>query len=60
MGDSTVISIPANLGSKAKSQASYTIPVVLGIGYLIYNKKTRKVGLLAAGAVAFLLTQVGR
>lgn len=54
--------MPTDLAPRAKSQLfnPYVLAPALGIGYLIYNKKTRKFGLGVGAALAFMLWQYSR
>jgi hypothetical protein len=62
MGDQTTTSMPTDLALKSKSQLfnPYVMGTTLGIGYLIYNKKTRKLGIGIGAGLAFMLWQYAR
>jgi hypothetical protein len=62
MGDQTTTSMPTDLALKSKSQLfnPYVMGTALGLGYLIYNKKTRKFGLGVGAALAFMMWQYSK
>ena len=54
--------MPTNLASKSKSQLfnPYVMGTAIGVGYLIYNKKTRKIGYGITAALGFMLWQYSK
>jgi hypothetical protein len=63
MGDTTQFT-PVTSTIPSKSQSVFLRPQILlpalGVGYLIYNKKTRMIGLTIVGGFLYMLSQIGK
>ena len=63
MGDTTQFTgVTSTIPSK--NQSVFLRPQILlpalGVGYLIYNKKTRMIGLTIVGGFLYMLSQIGK
>jgi hypothetical protein len=63
MSDTTQFTgVTSTVASKNQSvllRPQFLVPA-LGVGYLIYNKKTRIIGLTIVGGFLYMLSQIGK